>query len=104
MPTDNIATTVTTSKRFSLKVPDFLKGLLVAIITPVFTILYSSLNAGSLTFDWKAIASTAGAAGLAYLLKNYLTPAQTIITGASEGSVNILTIPPAGTTSKATKI
>ena len=71
--------TVTTSNQFTLNVKDVLKGLLVAIITPVFTVIMSSLNAGSLTFDWKAIGVTALAAGLAYILKNFLAPAAIII-------------------------
>lgn len=69
----------TTSKFLSLNLEDLGKGLLVAVITPVFTIISQSLEAGSLTFDWKAIGITALAAALAYLTKNFLQPSQTII-------------------------
>lgn len=71
--------TSTTSSQFTLKINDIVKGLVVAIITPVFTIILTSLNAGVLTFNWKIIAATAVASGLSYLLKNFFTPAQVVI-------------------------
>ena len=61
------------SKFLSLNGTDFLKGLLLAVLSPVITIIIQSLNAGSLSFDWKAIATTAASAGLAYLVKNMFT-------------------------------
>lgn len=73
-----MATTTTTSKKFALNAQDLLKGLLVAVLSPVFTIMYTSFSAGSLTFDWKAIATTAGSAALGYLMKNLFTPAATV--------------------------
>lgn len=78
MAQDQIVTT-TTSKKFSLVLNDFWKGLLVAVISPVFTIVLQSLNAGSLTFDWKAIGTTALIGLLSYLSKNFFTPAVTKI-------------------------
>jgi len=86
----------TSSKQGNINIKDVLKGLLVAVITPVFTVLYSSLSAGSLTFDWKAIGTTAGAAGLAYIMKNWLTPTQTVITGLQPGQTTTVTIPEPG--------
>lgn len=71
--------TITTSNQFSLSLKDILKGLLVAVITPVITIIMTSVNAGQLTFDWKAIGIVALAAGLAYLVKNFFTPAAIVI-------------------------
>lgn len=71
--------TTTTSKIFTLNLSDVWKGLLVAVITPVITVIISSLNAGSLTFDWKAIAITALTAGLAYVVKNFLTPSLIVV-------------------------
>jgi hypothetical protein len=73
-------TVVTTSKKFTINLRDASKGLLVAVLSPVFTIALNSLNAGSLTFDWKAIGTTALAAGLGYLMKNYFTPSATVTT------------------------
>lgn len=75
--------TVTTSKKFNLTLSDWVKGLIVAVITPVITIIMTSLQAGNLVFDWKAIGITALAALLAYITKNWLTPAKITITGAS---------------------
>lgn len=74
--------TTTTSKKFSLKLSDWLKALLLAVATPVLTIIMNSLNAGVLTFNWKNILITGLSAGIAYIIKNYLTPAQVVITNA----------------------
>jgi len=61
------------SKLFSLSSEDFLKGLIVAIIGSVLTIIQTSLQAGDLKFDWKAILTTALLAGISYLTKNFFT-------------------------------
>lgn len=71
--------TTTTSGKFSLDTKDLFKGLLLAVLTPVLTILIDTLNQESLTFDWKHIGVTAISALIAYLLKNYLSPAQIVI-------------------------
>lgn len=80
-------TTTTTSTQFTLNVSDLWKGLIVAVITPIATIIISSLNNGSLTFDWPAIWKTAVAAALAYLLKNFLTPSAIVVKDASKQQV-----------------
>jgi hypothetical protein len=59
--------------KYSLKVKDFLKGLLMAVGTPVLLIIQQSIAAGSLTFNWQQIGMVAAAAGLLYLTKNYFT-------------------------------
>jgi len=81
------ATTTTTSVTGTLNWRDILKGLLVAVITPVFTIIISSLNAGQFTLDWKAIGFTALAAALAYLSKNLFSPGTIIVTGESKETI-----------------
>ena len=58
---------------FNLNIQDLAKGLIVTVLTSVLTIAYNTVNAGSLTFDWKAIGLTALTSGLAYLMKNLLT-------------------------------
>jgi hypothetical protein len=58
---------------FNLNLQDLAKGLIVTVLTSVLTIAYNTVNAGSLTFDWKAIGLTALTSGLAYLMKNLLT-------------------------------
>jgi hypothetical protein len=57
----------------NLNIKDLAKGLIVTMLTSVLTIAYNTVNAGSLTFDWKAIGLTALTSGLAYLMKNLLT-------------------------------
>jgi len=77
-----MANVTSTSTQFTLKLNDLWKGLLVAVLTPVITVIIESLNQGSLTFNWKSIAITALTAGLAYILKNFLTPSQIVIKDA----------------------
>lgn len=78
--------TFTTSSQFTLDWKDIFKGLIVAVITPVLTVIMSSLNAGQLTFDWKAIGITALTAGMAYIIKNFFT-ASTILVDAPQSQV-----------------
>lgn len=61
------------SKRFSVNIKDVLKGLLMAILTPVVYTIQASLEAGVLKFDWHAILLASVAGGLAYLVKNFFT-------------------------------
>ena len=63
-----------TSKFLNLDFADILKGLLMAILTPAVVIIQQSLELGILTFEWKSIATASIGGGLAYLLKNFLTP------------------------------
>lgn len=93
-----VVQTATTSKRFSLKIPDWLKGLLIATITTPLTVIYTSIQAGSFTLDWKSIGLMAAGGFLAYIIKNFLSPAQTVITGIQPGTTATVTIPPAGDT------
>jgi membrane protein implicated in regulation of membrane protease activity len=67
-----------TSPLFSLNLKDLGKGFLVAVGGAVIAAIQSSIQAGSLSFNWKTIGSVALAAGLSYLGKNFFTPAQTV--------------------------
>lgn len=49
------------------------KGLLLAVISAVLTTIQTSLSAGSLEFDWKAIGLVATTTCVAYLIKNVFT-------------------------------
>lgn len=60
----------------NLNVTDFIKGLAVAVLTSVLTIVYNTLQTGTLDFDWAAIATTALTAAIAYLMKNLMTNSQ----------------------------
>lgn len=69
-----------------LNVQDFVKGLILTLITAVVTGLYELIQGGwSFVFDWatfKPIVLTAVAAGLSYLIKNILTnSAGEVLTG-----------------------
>ncbi len=67
-----------TSNLYTLDLQDAGKGLIVAVGGAVVAAIESSLNAGTFTFNWRQIGMTALAAGLAYLVKNFFTPAKTI--------------------------
>jgi len=67
-----------TSSLFSLDFKDLGKGLLVAVGGAVIAAIETSVKAGTLTFDWKAIGGVALAAGFSYLVKNFFTPAQMV--------------------------
>ena len=57
----------------NINLNDLVKGLILAVLTSVLTIVYSTVEAGSLAFDWKLITTTALTSALGYLLKNLLT-------------------------------
>lgn len=69
---------INTSKRWRLDAYDFVKGLLVAILSAVLTFLYPSVQAGQWVFDWKQIITVSITAGLAYLVKNWASDSVTI--------------------------
>lgn len=89
----------TTTKQFSVNMIDILKGLAVAVLTPVFSIMLVSLDAGSFTFDWKIIGTVAASSFLSYVLKNFLTPARIVITdkptveAVKEGDKTMVAVP-----------
>lgn len=59
--------------KFSLNTKDFIKGLLVSVLTAILVVVQSTLDAGALTFDWKDIGMAAVGAAIAYLSKNFFT-------------------------------
>jgi len=67
-----------TSSLYALNFQDLVKGLIVAAGGAALAAIEASLQAGSLTLDWKVIGSVALAAGLSYLGKNFFTPAKFI--------------------------
>lgn len=69
--------TVVTSKKYSLNWLDAGKGLVMAIITAILMAVESSLQAGELSLSWTKIAVPGVIAGIAYLLKNFFTSAET---------------------------
>ncbi len=62
------------STMFKLVSNDFIKGLVVAVLTAVLTAIAQLLQvSGFSSFDWNQILSVAITAGVAYLAKNYLS-------------------------------
>jgi flagellar biosynthesis protein FliQ len=61
------------SSFLTLNTRDFVKGLFIAVITAVITVVYTTIQTGTLSFDWKVISTTALSAALAYIMKNLLT-------------------------------
>jgi hypothetical protein len=66
------------SKQCTLAMSDIVRGLIMAVLTPAVLIIQQSLEAGTLTFNWKQIAMASVAGGLAYLVKNFFEPTKTI--------------------------
>ena len=52
---------------------DFIKGLIMAVLSTVITVVYQTVEAGSLVFDWKTIGTMALTTALAYIMKNLFT-------------------------------
>jgi hypothetical protein len=55
---------------------DFAKGLLLAVLSSVLTIVYSTIETGSLLIDWKLVGTTALTTAIGYLIKNLFTNSQ----------------------------
>lgn len=74
---------IITSKQFSLKARDFVKGALMAVLIPSLLIIQQSLDKGEFTFNWKLIGMTAVGSFVGYLLKNFADGPKVIITASS---------------------
>jgi len=77
-----------TSKQFSLNARDLVKGLIMAVILPVLNVIQQSIEAGSFTLDWKRIGLLAAGGFIAYLIKNFLNPAEVVVTGVKNDTIN----------------
>lgn len=82
-----MATTVTTSKRFSLNLNDWWKGLIMAVGGAIFQVVLDTINTGSLQFDWPAIGRTALAAFMVYIGKNFFTKSAIVVKDVSRETV-----------------
>jgi len=83
-----MSNTVTTSKQFTINFRDILKGLSVAVILPVLNVIYQSIEAGSFEFDWKRIGLLAAGGLIAYLIKNFLTPAEIVVSNVKSETID----------------
>lgn len=79
--------TTTTSTFLGLDLKDFLKGVVMAVLVPVITIITQSLDAGTLTFNWVSIGIAALSGFLGYLVKNFLTPSSVSIQNITKAEV-----------------
>ena len=52
---------------------DFAKGLIVAVLSSVLSIIYTTIHSGTLHVDWQLVFSTALTSGLGYIIKNLFT-------------------------------
>jgi len=57
----------------TLSAYDFLKGLLVSMLTTTITMVYTCLEAGSIKFDWHTIGVASLCSGVGYIIKQLLT-------------------------------
>lgn len=81
---------------FKLKLRDFLKGLLLTVMTAVLTVVQNSIVAGDVVFDWSNIGMVALSTAVAYLLKNLLTDdvkVATKIIKAASGADDVIILP-----------
>ena len=67
-----------TSNKYTLDLQDAAMGLIMAIGAAVFALIAESVQKGQFTFDLTAIWHTAVAAAVAYLGKNFFTPAKIV--------------------------
>src|SRR5580693_1043679 len=106
IPPSPVTTPVTvtqSSKQGAINMRDFINSLLAAVAAPVIPIVTESLHAGSLTLDWKSIGIAAALGFVTWITKNFLQPAQTTITGTTEGASIHVTAPAAGTSTTTTQ-
>ena len=72
------------SSLFRLGWADLGKGLLVSILTAMLLYLQTAMTATGFTFtniNWLALANVAGAAGVGYLIKNFVSDDQGTLLG-----------------------
>lgn len=75
-----MANKVILSEQFTLSLRDFIKGLIVAVISAIVPLIQETIKQGELSFNWKAIGVTALGAFVAYIAKNFLEGPKVITT------------------------
>lgn len=79
-----------TSKRFNLKLRDFLKGAIIAIGTPVLDFIQRSIDMGTWQVDWQRAGMIAVSGFLVYIIKNFFDKPKVIITASSNVQADYL--------------
>lgn len=72
-----------------LNLRDLAIGLGIAVGSAVINVVYQTVEAGSLTFNWKQIATVALSSGLAYILKNVFDTSKTVVIDSKDSSVTV---------------
>lgn len=74
---------------FSINWNDVIKGLVMAVLTPVVFIVQQTLEKGTLVFNWQSIGMAAVAGGVGYIIKNFFTPAAPVkeVTKTEDGTI-----------------
>jgi hypothetical protein len=67
------------SKLFTLNIYDFLKGLIVAVLTPVIVFAQGYFAEGTLDIELSALFAVGLSGFLAYLIKNFFTDAPEVV-------------------------
>ena len=77
------------SPLFTLNWNDALKGLIMAVATPALFLIQQTIANGQFVFNWKQVGMAAVAGGVAYLFKNFFTPADPtkVVTQTASGKV-----------------
>jgi membrane protein implicated in regulation of membrane protease activity len=81
------------SKLFSLNIYDFLKGLIVAVLTPIIVFAQGYFANGTLDIEWQALMAVGLSGLLAYLIKNFFSDAPNesrLTTSISKEDINSL--------------
>ena len=102
MPTTTPVTVTQTSKKGAVNLTDLKNSFIAAVVAPVIPIITESLSAGSFTINWKSIGIAAALGFVVWITKNFIQPAQTIVTGTTEGTTMSIVAPPAGTSTTTT--
>jgi membrane protein implicated in regulation of membrane protease activity len=63
------------SKIFTLNIYDFLKGLIIAILSPIIVFAQGYFANGTLDIEWQALMAVGLSGLLAYLIKNFFSDA-----------------------------
>ncbi|HVW99732.1 MAG TPA: hypothetical protein VHA52_04700 [Candidatus Babeliaceae bacterium] len=72
--------TVRLSKKFSIQIPDVIRGGLMAVGAAMLTVIQQSVQNNEWDFNWKFMATTAVSTFVVYLAKNGLFEPAKIVT------------------------
>jgi hypothetical protein len=85
----NQVSNVITSKFLSLNLRDFMRGLIVAVLSAVTTTIYAmtQTDGGLRAINWDTVILVAVNSALGYLITNLFTPTKIMVTSPSDTAV-----------------